>query len=348
MITTPTTSDLIIPRPSRIIPHFDELPDDVQEAIEQLSKPFPIEEVKVRPGSVRRDGSAALALAYSDWWTGYLPRLNDLIGPNNWQIDLVPWGEHQILARLEAFGGLIKGTSSGSAKGEANGAQEAEVQAKKRVVAEKLLLGLFFYFLPKVWGKGERVGKDFAFSDGQEQRCVYEMYARAGLIARSAPGTTLPDRPRAAGSVTASDAGAHPASPASAASSTPATTEPRPTPPADKAARARAALAQAERAAGLGGRATRDHHEPQDRARPASRASDPQLGLIVHLINALLDADAEHGDAINTAGAALGLPRLAMLRRKDALRAAATGLTKQGAMGLIDQLKALDRTTHAT
>ena len=45
MITTPTTNDLIIPRPSRIIPHFDELPDDVQEAIEQLSKPFPIEEV---------------------------------------------------------------------------------------------------------------------------------------------------------------------------------------------------------------------------------------------------------------------------------------------------------------
>lgn len=336
MITTPTTSDLIIPRPSRIIPHFDELPDDVQETIEQLSKPFPIEEVKVRPGSVRRDGSAALALAYSDWWTGYLPRLNDFIGPNNWQIDLVPWGESQILARLEAFGGLIQGTSSGSAKGEANGAQEAEVQAKKRVVAEKLLLGLFFYFLPKVWGKGERVGKDFSFSDGQEQRCVYEMYARAGLIARSTPGTTLPDRARVASPVTTTDAGA------------PTPAEARLTPPADRAARARAALAQAERAAGLGGRATGDHHEPQDHARPASRASDPQLGLIVRLINALLDADAEHADAINTAGASLDIPRLATLRRKDVLRAAATRLTKQGAIGLIDQLKALDRTTHST
>ena len=31
------------------------------------------------------------------------------------------------------------------ARGEANGAQEAEVQAKKRVCAEGLMLGLFFY-----------------------------------------------------------------------------------------------------------------------------------------------------------------------------------------------------------
>src|SRR5262245_6591987 len=183
--------EITIPTPEIVIPGFADLPEPIQAVIERLSRPFAIEEVKVRPGAVRRDGSAALCLAYGDWWTCYLPRLNDEIGPNNWQIDLQPWGEHQIIARLRAFGGLIEKASSGSAKGEANGAQEAEVQAKKQVCAEGLMLGLFFYFLPKMWGKGERVGKDFYFGQGEEERCVYEMYARAGLLSRQHSGAPL-------------------------------------------------------------------------------------------------------------------------------------------------------------
>ncbi len=208
-------------------------------------------------------------------------------------------------------------------------------------MAEKLLLGLFFYFLPKVWGKGERVGKDFSFAEGEEQRCVYEMYARAGLIARSTPGTTVPGRSRAARLDSTSDRGAHLAPPASPTRSTPTPATPHPTPPTEKAARARAALAQAEQATGLGAQRT------SDGPRPAASASDPQLGLIVRLINALLDADAEYADTINAAGASLGLSNLATLRRKEVLRAAATRLTKQGATRLIDQLKALDRTARA-
>jgi hypothetical protein len=136
---------LTIPKPALIVPGFAELPHDIQLAIEELSKPFRIAEVKVRPGPVKRDGTAALCLAYSDWWTGYLPRLNDEIGPNNWSIDLEPWGTDQIIARMIAFDGLIRKASTGSAKGEANGAAEAEVQAKKRVCAESVMLGLFFY-----------------------------------------------------------------------------------------------------------------------------------------------------------------------------------------------------------
>src|SRR5438270_633543 len=124
-------SEITIPKPALVIPGFADLPEPIQEVIDRLSTPFPLEEVKIRPGAVKRDGTAALALAYSDWWTGYLPRLNDEIGPNNWTITLQPWGEHQIIARLTAFGGLIVSESTGSAKGEANGAAEAEVQAKK-------------------------------------------------------------------------------------------------------------------------------------------------------------------------------------------------------------------------
>lgn len=347
MIPTPTTSDLIIPRPSRIIPHFDELPDDVQEAIEQLSKPFPIEEVKVRPGAVRRDGSAALALAYSDWWIGYLPRLNDFIGPNNWQIDLVPWGENQILARLEAFGGLIKGTSSGSAKGEANGAQEAEVQAKKRVVAEKLLLGLFFYFLPKVWGKGERVGKDFAFTDGEEQRCVYEMYTRAGLIARSTPGVRTPRD----GSIIRSEASR------STDTTPPPSATPESAPVNARAATARRSLEQAERRVGLrqpddatpthGAEVTESHRGTITSA----LASDAQLGLIARLItdvHTTQDATGEEtAAALDALGDRFGISSLSSLRSKADLRRMASRLSKLQAMQLIDRLKRLNLSEQA-
>src|SRR5262245_22819137 len=182
--------EITIPTPEIVIPGFADLPEPIQAVIERLSRPFAIEEVKVRPGAVKHDGTAALCLPYLDWWTGYLPRLNDEVGPNNWSIILRPWGEHQIIARLSAFDGLIISESTGNAKGELNGAQEAEVQAKKRACAEGLLLGLYLYFLPNVWGKGERIGKEFRFAEGEAQRCVWEMYRRAGLLPVRSLGAT--------------------------------------------------------------------------------------------------------------------------------------------------------------
>jgi hypothetical protein len=350
------TSDIVIPKPALVIPGFADLPEPIQAVIEDLSKPFPVHEVKVRPGSVRRDGSAALCLAYGDWWTCYLPRLNDQIGPNNWQIDLQLWGEHQIIARLRAFGGLIEKASSGSAKGEANGAQEAEVQAKKRVCAEGVMLGLFFYFLPKVWGKGERVGKDFYFSQGEEERCVYEMYARAGLLPRQHGGVSV-DRHPASASAPSPERGPNGTSShqlsvsqavASASRDTSASpirrgeqAEPRiqhpfqqPARPAasaahrpdpQKVATARTALAQAERDAGVGG--SRAVNEPL--------ATDPQLGKLALLIhespatNAMLDR----------IGAQFGFPALSALNTKVALKQANPALTRRQASALIDTLQ---------
>jgi hypothetical protein len=350
------TPDIIIPKPELVIPGFADLSEPIQAVIEELSKPFPLHEVKVRPGSVRRDGSAALCLAYADWWTGYLPRLNDEIGPNNWQIDLQPWGEHQIIARLRAFGGLIEKASSGSAKGEANGAQEAEVQAKKRVCAEGVLLGLFFYFLPKVWGKGERVGKDFYFSQGEEERCVYEMYARAGLLPRhhgggSAERVQLPEHTPAAErtrnqaysrQVPASQrvaplsresrgSSSRQSEQASRRAQSPTHQPSRLAAPAtgrpdlQKIGMARAALTQVERDVGLVG--PRAVNEPP--------ASDPQLGKLALLIHESPATNA----TIDRIGAQFGLPALSALATKAALKQANPGLTRRQASALIDALQ---------
>ncbi len=328
-----STDSSIIPRPPLVVPRFAELPADIRAAIEALSQPFPIEEVKVRPGPVKRDGTAAIAFPYGEWWTAYLPRLNDLIGPNNWTISLRPWGEHQIIARLRAFGGLIISESSGCAKGDLNGAQEAEVQAKKRVCAEGLMLGLYLYFLPNVWGKGERIGKEFHFAEGEEQRCVWEMYRRAGL---------LPARSRGA-------AHERPA---------PTPAAPPPTAATERAARARTALAQAEQRVGLAPRTEVAPASRADAATPAASAppaypnaaSDAQLGLIARLLIGLrtgaTDATIEAiNTAIDEAGAAFGIATLATLLSKDALRRSAPQLTRPQAIRLIDRLKALTQRT---
>jgi hypothetical protein len=344
MTAAPT---IILPKPEIVIPGFAELPEPIQALIERLSTPFPIEEVKVRPGAVRRDGTAALCLAYSDWWTGYLPRLNDEIGPNNWSIVLRPWGEHQIIARLRAFGGLIEKESSGSAKGEANGAQEAEVQAKKRACAEGLMLGLYYYFLPNVWGKGERVGKDFTFADGEEQRCVYEMYARAGLIARSTPSARVPRDGSTAGGGASRPAATTP-TPSSAPEAAPVNM---------RAATARRSLEQAERRVGLRqpSHDTPTHDpdvtEPHPGTITSALASDAQLGLIARLITDLRtnqDATSEQTAAtLDALGAHLGITSLSSLRSKADLRRVASRLTKLQAMQLIDRLKALASSEHA-
>jgi hypothetical protein len=352
-------TDITLPTPATVIPNFAELPNAIQAAIEALSRPFPMHEVRVRPGSVRRDGSAALCLAYADWWTGYLPRLNDEIGPNNWQIDLQPWGEHQIIARLRAFGGLIEKASSGSAKGEANGAQEAEAQAKKRVCAEGVMLGLFFYFLPRVWGKGERIGKDFYFADGEEQRCVYEMYARAGLLPRQHAGASvkqprLPTRTSSAehdpisgmrkpsgARTTPSPSSARRAQPSMHSESALRDVQPPARPPAvpaaaadtdrrpdpKRVATARAALAQAERHTGLA--RTQNTHEPL--------ATDAQLGKIVVLVQQSPARNA----AIDRLGTVFGFPALSALDSKAALKQANPDLARRQASELIDALQRL-------
>jgi hypothetical protein len=270
-----------------------------------------------------------------------MPGLNDEIGPNNWSIDLEPWGTDQIIARMIAFGGLIRKASTGSAKGEANGAAEAEVQAKKRVCAESVMLGLFFYFLPKVWAKGEKVGKDFYFDTGEEQRAVYEMYRRAGLRVVQSPGMTIPrddppDRPAAA------HGSAPPAIPTRQRT-------PLAAPAADRAANAAAALCSAERQAGVtpAGVGVSGRHaseQPSD----ADLASDKQLGLIAALISGM-QAVPDAASAIDALGEPLGIQNLSSLRSKAALRSNAALLTRLHASKLIDRLKALGSpTTQAT
>jgi hypothetical protein len=217
-----------------------------------------------------------------------------------------------VIAHLRAFNGVIEGWSSGSAKQDKLGPMEAEMQAKKRVVAEKLMLGLYLYFLPTVWMRGTYDEQRHVFSpaDGEERRCAYEMYVRAGLIDRPRPSAAIPTN-------------------VSAPTSAPPTSE--------RITIARAALDTAEQNTGM-----RPPRTPETQKGTSAPASDKQLALIVTLISKLQSANPA---AINAIGARFQITNLARFSTRSqlpALRAQIGTLSKLDASKLIDQLKAYE------
>ena len=151
----------------------------LMDRLEELTRPFPIDHVQVRPGAVSGDGTSAIALPYVDWRL-YAERLDHIVGPANWSIQLIPWGPTRVIARLTILGVTKDASGEGDANDE-NCGTIAEAQAKKRACAE-FGLGRYFYTLPKVWGKGSGSKRDFRFERGEAQRCIQEMYRKAGLL----------------------------------------------------------------------------------------------------------------------------------------------------------------------
>jgi hypothetical protein len=154
------------------------------EQLAELARPFPIEQVQLRPGAVSGDGTAAIALPYVDWRL-YAERLDQIVSPANWSIQLIPWGPTRVIARLTILGVTKDASGEGDANDE-NCGTIAEAQAKKRACAE-FGLGRYFYTLPKVWGKGSGSKRDFRFESGEAQRCIHQMYRNAGLLPPPAP-----------------------------------------------------------------------------------------------------------------------------------------------------------------
>lgn len=146
-----------------------------------LTAPFPLDQVEVKPGAVRQDGTAAIALAYADWRT-YAERLDTVVGPGGWSIQLIPWGETRLIARLTIMG-ITKDASGEGEAHDDNCGTIAEAQAKKRACAE-FGLGRYLYQLPHCWGEGQGDRKSFRFHE--PRRIIERLYAEAGLLSAAA------------------------------------------------------------------------------------------------------------------------------------------------------------------
>jgi hypothetical protein len=160
-------------------PYLDSDGRLTEKALYQLSKPFPVEDLKWLPQDLKRDGDneTALALVYTDP-RSYHERLDQVFGPGNWGTELtfttspffkhIPkkmgWGKDKDTVISEArdvtgykiyavcslhVAGLGVKTSTGDEDtSDGNAATSAEAQAFKRACS-MIGIGRYFYSFPR-------------------------------------------------------------------------------------------------------------------------------------------------------------------------------------------------------
>jgi len=130
----------------------------LQQALEELRKPFHPSQITWKPGVVK--GERALALAYADL-RAYMNRLDEVCG-TDWSVAYEPWGEDRIICRLTILG--VTRSSTGETTNEAErseiGGTVAEAQAFKRASA-MFGLGRYLYNLPTGWADFDPATKRF-------------------------------------------------------------------------------------------------------------------------------------------------------------------------------------------
>lgn len=119
---------------------------NVRDILTQLAQPFPVSALQWRAGSVTRDKTKAMALAYVDP-REYEKRLDEVCP--EWSVHFTPWNENRVICNLTVNG--ITRSSTGESSGDdfAPGTS-AEAQAFKRACS-KFGLGRYLYDLPAPW-----------------------------------------------------------------------------------------------------------------------------------------------------------------------------------------------------
>lgn len=175
--------------------------------LEQLRRPFHPNDVTFKPSSVRRDGTAAMGLAYVGL-RAYMDRLDECWG-TRWDVEYKPWGEGRIICTISITGDdfIVSRSSTGETSGESErneiGGTVAEAQAFKRACA-MLGLGRYLYTLPQVWAEWHvddpsNVKKGHFTPTGiaQLRRAVLEHYTEATgeQVAHEEAARAMPERP---------------------------------------------------------------------------------------------------------------------------------------------------------
>jgi len=122
----------------------------MSDVFSQLSAPFPREAVSWRAQSVKKDGTAAMALAYIDA-RDVMNRLDEVAGPENWSdtYDVHPNVTICTLAIRTADGGWVS---------KADGAGDTDVEAEKGRISDAFKraavrwgIGRYLYALSSPW-----------------------------------------------------------------------------------------------------------------------------------------------------------------------------------------------------
>lgn len=133
---------------------------DKTTVLQELERPFDPATITWKPGVMRKDGTAALALAYGDLRV-YMDRLDDVCGLD-WSVAYTPWGD-RLICNL-TIGGITRSSTGEpdkeSERGEIAGTV-TEAHAFKRACA-MFGLGRYLYKLPSIWADWDANKKEFA------------------------------------------------------------------------------------------------------------------------------------------------------------------------------------------
>ena len=121
-----------------------------KELHEALMRPFPLNLLRWRIGPKKKDGTACIPLAYIDS-RDVMRRLDEVVGPTNWQSKMVPVGNGRLACELS-----IRYDDEWITK--TDGAGETDVEGAKGVFSDALKraavlhgVGRYLYALPNKW-----------------------------------------------------------------------------------------------------------------------------------------------------------------------------------------------------
>lgn len=121
----------------------------MSDILTELRAPFHPSAIQWKPGSVNKDQTKAIAMAYADL-RAYQNRLDEVLGLD-WSVSYLPWGD-RIVCHLTVKG--VTRSSTGEPDSQAERSEIAgtatEAQAFKRACA-MFGLGRYLYQLPTVW-----------------------------------------------------------------------------------------------------------------------------------------------------------------------------------------------------
>ena len=119
------------------------------EILERLRAPFPADWVQWRLGSTTQDKKKGMAIPYMNKKM-VIDRLNEVLGPVNWQDEYVKDGDTMTCKLLLRFAGEWITKSDGAGQTDIEGEKGAYSDAFKRA-AMKWGIGLYLNDVPKVW-----------------------------------------------------------------------------------------------------------------------------------------------------------------------------------------------------
>jgi hypothetical protein len=149
------------------------------ELQQQLTIPFGIDQVEVKPGATKKDKTEALALAYADPRV-YQDRLDEIIGAAHWSVGYRRLSDRAIICRLVICGLSREDIGECADQNDPNFWTVASAQAFKRACSA-FGLGRYLYDLPQPWAEYDASRRRFV----SPRRIVEDMYRQAGLLGGS-------------------------------------------------------------------------------------------------------------------------------------------------------------------